>query len=133
MKDAKAGAFTLVESVLALAVASIALVALLGLHLAALKTAETAENLAQAVLLAQAKLEEKLAVDYPQVGTESGRIEQNGLQLDWKTRVKPLSVPALDRAGVGRLREVSTEVGWKQGNARRYVRLTTWIADRKWK
>ena len=72
MRARKPRAFTLIESVVALAVASIALLALLRLQLVAMSTADKAQGLTQAVLVAQGKMAEALSAGYPPVGATSG-------------------------------------------------------------
>ena len=66
--------FTLIECVPALAVASIALLALLRLQLVGISTADKARGLTQAVLVAQGKMAETLSAEYPSVGTTSGMV-----------------------------------------------------------
>ncbi len=132
MTKSKTYGFTLIESLIALAVVSIALVALLGLHLNGIKMAQTADNIARAVSLAQTKLAEKTTLGCPQTGTESGTTTIDRLPFHWKTIVSRVTNEQLQTAGIHKLRQVSTEVEWQQGNTRKRICLSTWVAKRNW-
>ena len=124
-------AFTFVEVMVALAVASVSVLALMRLHLISIRTADMAGVRAQAVLLAEQKIAEKLALGYPSQGTESGTVEEGPLSLRWRTSVEDAKPPELAAAGIGGLREISVEVTWRQGIGPRRVQMTTYVADRK--
>lgn len=132
--------FTLLECVLALAVASIALLALLRLQLVGIRTADKARGLTQAVLVAQKKMAETLSADYPSVGTTSGMVAADGAQFTWQVEVtdirppqrvavdatRPAYRPSAARTG---LRKLSVEVTWQKGPGDRHVNLTTYLAE----
>jgi prepilin-type N-terminal cleavage/methylation domain-containing protein len=124
-------AFTFVEVMIALAVVSISLVALLGLHLRSLAMAQAAQMTSQAVLLADAKVAEVLACGYPGLGGSSGADERNNIAYDWQARVSNVESLRLGDILIAGLREVSVDVRWKQGPGRRHVRMATYVADRK--
>lgn len=65
-------AFTLIEVMVAIAVVATALVALLGLHHQSLLNVIRGQELAQAGLLAQAKMSEAELQRFPPLGTTSG-------------------------------------------------------------
>ena len=69
--------FTLVEVIVALVIVSISLLGLIRLHLISISMADAAEMTSQAVLLAEEKIAETLALGYPKEGTASGVVEKN--------------------------------------------------------
>jgi type II secretion system protein I len=123
-------AFTLMEVVAALAIVSIALLALLRLHLLSVKTADQGQILTHAVLLAQEKMAEGVAGGYPQVGTRAGEVDSGGARLLWKTEVadaRSSAPPQLDLK-LGGLRKLSVEVAWEKGSGEKQIRMTTLVA-----
>ena len=72
-------AFTLVEVIIALAIVSIALLGLIKMHLISIRMIDSAQISAQAVLLAQEKIDEILANGYPDQGSDSGSVQKNAL------------------------------------------------------
>jgi len=78
-------AFTFLEVLIALAIASIALLGLLRLHLLSLATADAAQATTQAVFVAQARIAEASTEGFPRQGTTSGTVERNGQLYTWKT------------------------------------------------
>jgi type II secretion system protein I len=134
--------FTLVESVVALAVAAIALVALLRLQVVAMRTADKAQGLTQAVLLAQQKMAEALSSNSLSLGTESGLVAAHGDRFTWQREVADAHpappVPA-DPAWTTnqpllhptRLRQLTVEVRWQNGPGDKCVRLTTYAAENR--
>ncbi len=131
MRLPRPNGFTLIESVAALAVASIALLALLQLQLLSMRTADKAQVVTQATLLAQEKLAEAISNGYPSVGVQSGTMETRGELLTWRTEVTDARLPAACRP-VGsrdRLRTVSVEVSWQRGAGDKQIRMTTCVAE----
>lgn len=130
-KGTQTRAFTFVEVIVALTIASISMLALLKLHLISIRTTETAEITSQAVFLADEKMAEKLALGYPKEKTDSGTVEKNGLPLHWQTEVTDLQSPQLDEANITGLRKVLVDVSWKQGTGRKHLQMSTYVAGRK--
>ena len=126
-------AFTFVEVIIALAIVSISLLALLRLHMISIGMADTAETTSQATLLADEKIAEKLAVGCPDVGTDSGDVQRNTLRLHWLTEVTDVQPTQLDEANITKLRKISVDVSWKQGAHRKHLQISTYVADRKLK
>lgn len=126
-----AAAFTLVEVILALAIASISVLALLKLHLISIGLAETAQVASQAVFLAEQKIEEALAAGYPNVGTDNGTVENNGLSLNWQTEVTDLQLPQFEGTDITGLRKISVDVSYKHGLGRKNLQMSTYVTDRK--
>ncbi len=125
----RVGAFTFVEVIIALAIASISLLTLLKLNLLSIRMVDKAQITTQAVLLADEKIAETLAAGYPDRGRESGTVEKNGLTLKWQAEVADLQLPRLDDAHVTGLRKVVVDVTWKQGTADKQLQMSTYVAD----
>ena len=133
MEQTRPRAFTFVEVIVALAIVSISLLALLRLHIISISMADTAEITSQAVFLANEKIAETLAAGYPKEGTISGTVKKNALRLGWKTEVTDLKLPQLDGAGITGLRKISVDVNWKQGAGSKHLQMSTYVADRELK
>lgn len=127
----RAGAFTLVEVLVALVVASISLLTLLKLNLLSIRLVDKAQITTQAVLLANEKIAETLAAGYPDQGRTSGAVERNGLSFNWQTEVADLQMPGLDEAHITGLRKIVVDVNWKKGAAGKRLRMSTLVADGK--
>lgn len=123
--------FTFIEVIVALAVVSISLVGLIKLHLISIGMAEAAEVTYQAVLLAEEKIAETLALGYPEEGTQSGTVEKNALSLHWRTEVTNLQSRHLAEAEITGLRRINVDVGWKQGAGYKNLKMSTYVADRR--
>lgn len=130
-KVTRTKAFTFVEVMVALAIVSISLVALIRLHIISINMTDTAEITSQAVFLAEEKVAETLALGYPKEGTSSGAMARNGLVFDWRTQVTGLHPQQLAQADVTGLREILVDVSWKQGTGRKRVQMSTYVADRQ--
>jgi type II secretion system protein I len=132
MRRQKLQAFTLIETVTALAIVSIALLGLLQLHLISMRTADKAQAKTRAVFLAQEKMAELLSGGFPATGTKSGTVENDGLRLTWRTEVANTSTSRgqLDLR-LNHVRKLSVEVGCGDDPDQRQVRLTTYAAERK--
>lgn len=124
-------AFTFVEVIVALAIASISLLTLLKLHLLSIKAVDRAQITTQAVLLANEKIAETLAAGYPDQASKSGTVEKNGLTLNWRAEVADLQLPQLDDLRITGLRRVVVDVNWRRGTTGRQLQMSTYIADGK--
>ncbi len=124
-------AFTFIEVLVALAIASIALLGLLRLHLLSMRTVDAAQAETEAVFLAQAKLAEATAADDPTQAADSGVVERNGLSLTWKTEVTDAGVRAAGQLVLRGLHQVRSTVAWQQGADRKTVQMDTYVADSK--
>jgi hypothetical protein len=116
---------------IALAIVSISVMALLRLHLISAHMVDKAQIMTQAVFLADEKIAETLAAEFPEEGIRSGAVEKNGLRLNWKTRVENLQSIPLDAGDVDGLWNVLVDINWKQGNNPKHLRMSTFVADRK--
>ncbi|UCG48282.1 MAG: prepilin-type N-terminal cleavage/methylation domain-containing protein [Phycisphaerales bacterium] len=124
-------AFTFVEVMIALAVASISVLALMRLHLISIRAADTSRIQARAVLLAREKIAEKLALGHPAVCTESGTVHENNLPMHWRTSVTDVQSPPLTAGGIAGLRRILVDVTWRQGLGRKSLQMSTCVADGK--
>ncbi|NQT02965.1 MAG: prepilin-type N-terminal cleavage/methylation domain-containing protein [Planctomycetes bacterium] len=131
MKTRKWRAFTFIEVIVSLSIVSISLLGLIRLHLISISMAEAAEVTSQAVLLAEEKIAETLALGYPKEGTKSGTVEKNALCLRWRTEVADLQSPQLTEADITGLRRICVEVDWKQGAGSKSLQMSTYVADRR--
>jgi hypothetical protein len=120
-----------VEVIAALAIVSIALLGLLRLHLTSVKMAETAQARTQAVFLARAKITETLCSEYRQTETKEGTAETDGLNFAWRTELTSADLPQLGKLGLRTLQRLRVNVSWREGDARKSVELTTYVADSK--
>lgn len=123
--------FSFVEVIVALAIVSISLLGLIRLHLISIRMVEAAEVTSQAVLLAEEKIAETLALGYPKEGTKSGTVEKNALRLRWRTEVTDLQSHRLAEANITGLRRICVDVGWKQGTGYKNLQMSTYVADRR--
>ncbi len=124
-------AFTFAEVLVALAIASIALVGLLRLHLFSMATADAAQAMTQAVFVAEAQIAEATAPGFPRTGTTSGALERNGQRFHWRTEVQDVARRGGQDLILSGLREVSTTVTWQHGSDRQTVKMTTLVAEGK--
>ena len=133
MSHVKARAFTLIETVAALAIVSIAMLGLLQLNLASIRVADRAQTTTQAVFLAQEKMAEVLSTGFPQVGTRSGIFENDGERFAWRTEVTDAAGSQQRQLGLrlDRLRKLSVEVACGDKTGARQVQLTTYVAEKK--
>lgn len=123
-------AFTFIEVLVALAIVSISLLALIRLHIISIKMTDTAQITSQAVLLANEKIAEILAAGFPQEGTDSGTVQRNALGLHWTTEVANLLPTQLQDMKITGLRRILVDVTWKQGIRRKHLQMSTYVADR---
>ena len=123
-------AFTFIEVLVALAIVSISLLALIRLHIISIRMTDTAQITSQAVLLANEKIAETLAAGFPQEGTDSGTVQNNALGLHWTTEVTNLLSTQLQDMKITGLRKILVDVSWKQGINRKHLQMSTYAADR---
>jgi type II secretion system protein I len=124
-------AFTFIEVLVALAIASIALLGLLRVHLISMATADAAQAMTQAVFLAQEKLAEASLSGDPRQGVSSGIVETNGLRFTWKTEIINVGAHATGSVPLNGLREVCSTVTWQRGASQKSVQMSTYVADSK--
>ena len=124
-------AFTFIEVLIALVIVSISLLALIRLHLISIRTTEAAEITSQAILLANEKISEALAIGYPEAGIDSGSVEKNALRLNWRTEVADIEPDNLGELDISGLRRILVDISWEQGINRKHLQMSTYVADRK--
>lgn len=140
MRPFQSHGFTLIEVLVALAVAGMALTALLNLQLVSMRVADKAEGLIGATLVAQEKLAEGVGRGCPPVGVTSGTVQTADERFDWRMEVTEAPMPTLVMPrGAGpsyrppfrrdRLRQLTVEVWWQKGPGARQITLTTLVAE----
>jgi len=130
MRSNEPKGFTLIEVIAALAIVSTALLGLLQLHLVSLRTADKAQVITQAVLLAQEKMADVLCCGYPPLGANSGVVEANGSELAWRTEVTDERVLPGGRSDLRPhdLRKVAVDVSLQKDPGGKTIHLTTYMA-----
>jgi general secretion pathway protein I len=113
---------SLLEVMVALAIASIALVSFISLVLTSLNMEEHARKLTEATLIADEKLREVERGDFPAVKTTEGPVDENTPSgFNYKLRVTETPIE--------NVRQIDIEVSWD--NKRRSVDLTTFVAKKE--
>jgi len=127
-------AFTLLEVVIALAITSISLLALLRLHIVSAALADTAELTSQAVLIGEGKIAETLTEDYPDIDVTSGIVQHGSTSFQWRREITEAYLtqfgnlnPDLLKNGI---RKISVSIKWKTGLGYKYFDMSTYVADR---
>lgn len=131
MGGTRKSAFTFIEVLIALVIVSISLLALIRLHLISINMTEAAEIKSHAVLLANEKIAETLALGYPEEGTKSGTVEMNALGLHWQTEVTDIKPHQLNESDIVGLRRILVDISWEQGIRLKHIQMSTYVADRK--
>jgi len=127
------GGFTFIEILVALAIVSISMLALLRLNILSINLADIAEKTTQAVMLANEKIEEIKAGDVIKPQSISGTSKRDNITLYWRSRVEQISALPISGTEVTGLKKISVDVSWKQGWGKKYVHFSTYQADREWK
>jgi general secretion pathway protein I len=122
-------AFTLVEVLVALGIASTAMLGLLKLHLMSIRTADGVRARTQAVFFAQEKIAETLAAGYPALKVDSGSAETDGLEMNWRMEVAAADSPDIRQFDLKGLRQLSVDVTWKQGTRTEQIQVSTYVAN----
>lgn len=113
--------FTLIEILVAFAVATLLLGALYQVFSTGLKSAVAAENLSDAVLLAQSALDATVAVP-PAEGETDDRID--GYERHTSIRLRPDLSSDPSKAAL-QLYQVEVTVRWRDGRRERHISLVT--------
>jgi type II secretion system protein I len=121
--------FTFVEVMVALVIVSISLLALLRLHVMSVAMVDKAQVTSRAVFLADAKIAEALAAGFPEEGTRSGAVTEDGLALSWTTHVEDAASVPSGNEDVRGLHKVRVDVRWKRGSRPEHLELLTYVAD----
>ena len=122
--------FTFIEVLLALSIVLISLVPLLHLLAKSISVTDSAQCLSQATLIGSAKLAEVMSASSPEIGMESGRVENEDSDLifKWEVTVADEDPKELEETNVSGLRKVNVIVIWNEGVKQRQVTLSTYIA-----
>jgi type II secretion system protein I len=116
---ASSRAFSLLETLVAVAIFAIAIVAIIEGIAANSRTQAWIESESRAVMLAQNTMEEVEYVGDLRVGSDSGNYEGDDSRYGWTSEV-------LD-GGQDGLYEVRVTVNWSEGEAQRDFRLVTYM------
>ncbi len=127
----KRHAFTLIEVMAALAVVAIAMVALIRMHGISINLTDRTDLHTHAILLAQEKIAQTLALGYPPIGVNDGSVRRAGGDFHWQTEVADLHTGRLDGKEVTPLRNLVVQVAWHRHSDANSVRLNTYVANAK--
>lgn len=118
------------EVLLALSIVVIGLVPLLHLLVVSILMVDSAGCLSQATLIGNAKLAEVVGEGYPEIGTDSGDIENEGSDVvfEWEVSAADDSPIELEEMNLSGLRRVNVTVVWNEGIRQRQISLSTYIA-----
>ena len=123
--QASAAGFTLLEVLVAVVLVAVALVTFMGLHLRSLDATIRAQDLTQAVLLAQGRL--ATMPESPGPGEEQGKFEGPELErFQWATAVTDHNLERLDGGQAVTVRHVVVTVLWGDGQQTRQYTLETY-------
>ncbi|MFO8009163.1 MAG: prepilin-type N-terminal cleavage/methylation domain-containing protein [Candidatus Brocadiia bacterium] len=125
--------FTLIETLIALTVAAVALVALLGLQVGNISLSDRSEQLCRATLLARAKLAEARADPDLRTGSEDGSEPQPGREaaLYWRRTVRERTLSVGDAGQEVTVLEVTVEAGTDRSGHSGTTTLTTYVNPRE--
>jgi general secretion pathway protein I len=115
--------FTLLEVMVALAVLSIALVALFSQQAASIKQGNEARVITKATFLAQERMAEVLTRQQLRAGEEQGETQDSVPAFQWKTAVEETDVEGMQK--------ITVIVLWKEGGQGRDLRFVTYVAAQK--
>ena len=117
-------AFSLIESLIALAVVTLAVTALTRLHLQTLNLIDQTQSLYHAANLAQNKLEQTLAQPTPT--SSSGTDTNTPRTLQWNTTVSTANFPFLQSKNTLPLQRIEVTTSWPSRNQTKQITLTTY-------
>jgi general secretion pathway protein I len=124
-RRASAAGFTLLEVMVAVAVVAIALVPLLRLHLLSLDATARAQDLTQAVFLAQEKIASIRS--FPDAGEEQGTFERPELsRFRWYTVVTEDELVLASSAKPIAVRRIVVIITWADGQRERQYTLESY-------
>jgi len=113
--------FTLLEVVVSLAIAAMALPALLSAFSDGVRNYSVIENKTTAYYLLKLKMGQVEMTGYPELGSDEGDFGEGSL-FNWATEVSDTDIDGL--------REVLVTIYWQERGRQRSIELSTYIADR---
>ena len=121
--------FTLIEVLIALAVTVIGLVPLLHLLTSSILMTDSAWNLSQATLIANARIAEVISQNDIKIGTEKGSVEcrEKEIVFDWQSKITQAYIEELQEANTNGLLKVTVTVMWPEGQGQKEISLTTYV------
>ena len=126
----KVKGFTLMEVLIALAIMAISLIPLLHLLVVSISMRDSASCLSYASMAANAKLAEAVSKGYPELGTESGIIdnETSKVAYKWQVDITDARQKDFEELHLSNLRTVKVCVMWNQGQIKKQVNVSTLIS-----
>jgi len=113
--------FTLLEVLVALAILSIALVALFSQQAASIDRGNEARIITKATFLAQERMTGLLTQERLRVGEEEGEVPDSIPPFQWRTVVEDAETEGM--------KKLTVVVLWKEGDKERDVRFVTYVAS----
>lgn len=114
--------FSLIETLAAVAIFSVAVVALIEGIAGSSRAQAWIENQSRALMLAQNVMEEVEYVGELKVGVDSGEFDEEDSGFTWTTEIAETEIEGLY--------EVHVVVAWMEGQAQRDVELVTYMRER---
>jgi Tfp pilus assembly protein PilW len=129
VSSARVAGFSFLEVLIALCVVLIALVPLIRLHLTSIHMIDSSSRRARAMLLANAKMTEIIAMETPDLGGKSkGRVEDEcGVVFSWSRMVKDAELSDVTETPLPGLCQVHVDVTWKDGRQDAVVSADTFV------
>ena len=115
--------------IVALAVVAIGLVALLQLQLLNVRMTRQSDDLSQAVMIAEEKINELLIGPFPKIKTATGTIEDGGRTFNWQRKVTAVRNKAVADVDAAPLRKIKVKVDWDTSHNDKPVELVTYIRN----
>jgi general secretion pathway protein I len=113
--------FTLLEVLVALAVLSIALVALISQQAASIDRGNEARIITKATFVAQERMTTLLTQERLRLGEEEGEVPDGIPPFQWRTVVEDAEIEGMKR--------LTVVVLWKEGDKERDVRFVTYVVS----
>ena len=113
--------FTLLEVLVALAILSIALVALISQQAASIDRGNEARIITKAAFVAQERMAGLVAQERLRVGEEEGEVPDSIPPFQWRTVVEDADTEGM--------KKITVVVLWKEGDKERDVRYVTYVAS----
>jgi general secretion pathway protein I len=125
--QSRAGGFSLLELVVAVAILGISLGALLRSATTATRNVATDERYLYAV-----ELSKSLLAQFSEVPTSGlSRSGETSGEFAWSVRTRPIARRRESRVGDGQLQDIRVQVSWQDGLRERTVRLDSVVAGRE--
>ena len=90
---------------------------------------DSAWNLSQATLIANARIAEVISQNDIKIGTEKGSVEcrEKEIVFDWQSKITQAYIEELQEANTNGLLKVTVTVMWPEGQGQKEISLTTYV------